>query len=923
MASTTLQEQEITPHWHALDVQAALERAQSTEQGLTDKEAARRLEIWGPNALPQKKGESIPVLLWRQINSPLIWVLILASAIAMALGKVTDGIVVLAVVVVNALIGFVQEWRAGRAIAALAEMVPENAVVIRDGQQRTLPVSRLVPGDIVLLAAGDRVPADVRLLAVKGLQVEEAALTGESVPVFKQIAPVDTDALVGDRVCMAFNGSLVTAGTGRGLVVATGPRTELGRISTLMEQTTEIQTPLTRDLGLLGRNITIAIGTVSLILFALGMLRATLQGTPFGLAVRDTLFFSISLAVGAIPEGLPAIVTISLAIGVQRMAARHAIIRHLPAVETLGSATVICSDKTGTLTRNEMTVEEVWTPQGRCRITGTGYVPEGEFLREGEPGNTVPEDVRAALEVAALCNDSSITFRSGRWQISGDPTEAALVVAARKAGIDVEALRRDVPRQDEIPFDSDAKFMATLHPYREGGARILLKGAPEVIVARSTRLAGGQPVNPEQIAVEVERMAKEGMRVLALAEKRASDPENLYPEDVAEGLTLVALVGMIDPPRPEAIEAIRACHEAGIAVKMITGDHRGTAEAIGRQLGLRSDRPAITGVELAQLELETLQEVAEHTAVFARVAPEHKLRLVQALQARGHVVAMTGDGVNDAPALRQADIGVAMGITGTSVAKEASALVLTDDNFASIAAAVEEGRRVYDNLVKSLVFILPTNLGLALILIFSALFFPHHLNNGELLLPIQPTQLLWINLVASVSLALPLALEKAEDDVMRRPPRSPDQSILSRFVVIRTAIAAVLMALGSIALFFWEYRQTMQTGDLTRVLPQTETMVVTAVIMFQIFYMLECRSLRRNVFQIHPFSNPWVWVGIGVLLLLQALFIYTPLMNRAFESAPISWADFGLAALTGAIILPVMAFEKWLHTRGQLPLVDR
>jgi Ca2+-transporting ATPase len=909
-----------TAPWHALATDAALERAQSLERGLTEAEVALRRAQYGPNVLEQQSGESLLSLLWRQINSPLIWVLIGAASLAVALGKVTDGLVVLSVVVLNALIGFVQEWRASRAIASLAGMVPENAIVLREGRQRAVPVSELVPGDIVLLAAGDRIPADVRLLSLKGLQVEEAALTGESVPVPKITTPVGGEAALGDRLCMAYSGSLVTSGTGIGLVVATGSQTELGRISNLMHQTTELQTPLTRNLGTLGRYITLAIGIVALLLFIIGMLRATGHGLATGQAARDTLLFAISLAVGAIPEGLPAVVTIALAIGVQRMAARRAIIRHLPAVETLGSTTVICSDKTGTLTRNEMMVVAVWTTEGLCRVSGVGYEPKGAFLFNGTERATPPSAVHHALEIAALCNDAAVHAQKGQWQIVGDPTEAALVVAAEKAGIDTAALREAQTRLDVIPFDSETKFMATLHAGTNGARRVLLKGAPEVVLARCRTFADGTPIDAADVLREVEQLAQEGMRVLALAEKPWTHSEDvLETADAAHDFALAGLVGMIDPPRPEAIAAIQRCHEAGIVVKMITGDHHATAQAIGQQLGLASETPALTGSALNAMNAQELREAARQTAVFARVAPEHKLQLVQALQSEGHVVAMTGDGVNDAPALKQADIGVAMGITGTSVSKEAAALVLTDDNFASITAAVEEGRRVYDNLIKSLAFILPTNLGLALILTCAVLFFPFDPATNNLLLPMQPAQLLWINLVATVSLALPLAFEKAEADVMRRPPRAPDQPILSQFLVIRTLLAALLMTAGAVGLFYWEYQTALREGTLAEVLPKTETMVVTSVILFQIFYLLECRSLRRSVLQIGLFSNPVVFLGIGALLVLQGFFIYLPFLNRVFGSAPIHLGDILMAALVGIIILPVVAFEKWLRARGKLP----
>ncbi len=697
--------------WHALPVEEAAADVGSGPDGLSAGEAGQRLASVGPNVLERRSAEGPLTILWRQINSPLIWVLLAASLLAVAVGKVTDGLVVLAVVVLNSLIGFLQEYRANRAIEALRGMVPENVVALRDGRRTTVPAADLVPGDVVLLASGDKVPADLRLIAAKTLRVEEAALTGESVPVEKAVRPVGEDAPIGDRTSMAYAGTLVAYGTGSGLVVATGGRTELGRISTLLQQAVALETPLTKALARIGKLITLAIVAAAAVMLAIGLARATAAGVALAEAARETLVFAIALAVGAIPEGLPAIVTIALAIGVQRMASRRAIIRKLPAVETLGSTTVICSDKTGTLTRNEMTVLEVWTPgEGACRVEGVGYAPVGGFRPDAaQEFGPAPQAVRGLLDDAVLCNDAALHQADGAWTISGDPTEAALVVAARKAGIDAEEARARSPRLDAIPFESENQFMATLHA-QGGAARLVVKGAPEVIL----RLCAGTPGQPDAAAVhrEVERLAGEGMRVLALAHKPWDDAaRELGLADVAGGLRFAGLVGMIDPPRPEAIAAVRACRQAGIAVKMITGDHLATARAIGAQLGLDGTQGALTGAALAELDDEALRRAIATTAVFARVAPEHKLRLVRALQDMDNVVAMTGDGVNDAPALRQANIGVAMGITGTSVSKEAADMVLTDDNFASIVAAVEEGRRVYDNLIKSLAFVLPTNLG--------------------------------------------------------------------------------------------------------------------------------------------------------------------------------------------------------------------
>jgi Ca2+-transporting ATPase len=646
-----------------------------------------------------------------------------------------------------------------------------------------------------------------------------------------------------------------------------------------------------------------------------GTLRTTAEGVSLSDALTESAVFAISLAVGAIPEGLPAIVTVALAIGVRRMAARRAIVRKLPAIETLGSTTVINSDKTGTLTRNEMTVQSLVIGGSRVSVSGVGYEPVGGFAEGDAPLEATPEAARELLLDAALCSDATLEHTDGRWEITGDPTEAALVVAAEKAGIDVVRARVEHPRTDAIPFESENQFMATLNTLPDGRLRLIVKGAPEVVAARSVASADG-PLDAEAIHREVEAMAEGGMRVLGLAVREwKGDPGELGLDDAA-GLTFVGLVGMIDPPRTEAIEAIEACHRAGIAVKMITGDHRLTAAAIGRELGLLADEPAITGAEIEQMDDTELRRAVSRTNVFARVAPEHKLRLVRALQEEGHVAAMTGDGTNDAPALKQANIGVAMGITGTSVSKEAADIVLTDDNFATIEAAVEEGRRVYDNLVKSLAFVLPTNLGLALILMFAIMFFPFDEITQELLLPIQPIQILWINLVASVALAVPLAFEVAEPDVMLRPPRDPSASPLSRFVIVRTVLVAILMAAGAIALYAWEYTTQLDAGvSHALAITDAQTMAVTTVIFFQIFYVLNCRSLRGSIRELGAFSNRAVFIGIGVLVMLQLAFVYTAVMNAIFDTAPLTWGQVGLAALVGATILPVISLEKAIRRR--------
>ncbi len=904
--------------WHSVPAAEALERLETGAGGLSRAEAAARLRRHGPNTLPRRKPEGPLTLLWRQVNSPLIWVLVASSGVAVAMGKVLDGAVVFGVIVLNTLIGFVQELRAGRAIEALGRMVPETATAVRDGARVSVPAAELVPGDVVALQSGDRVPADMRLLEARSLMVEEAALTGESVPAEKRVQPAAAEATVGDRHSMVFGGTLVTFGTATAVVVSTGAETELGRISDMLEEATDLDTPLTRALKVVASWITIAIVVVALVMLVLGTLRLTGQGLLLATALQDAMLFAIALAVGAIPEGLPAIVTIALAIGVQRMAARRAVIRKLPAVETLGSTTVICSDKTGTLTRNEMTVQALWTPRRRLEVTGVGYEPRGELVEEGRRPPETPADARRLLLDAALASDATVSERDGHWQVAGDPTEGALVVAAAKLGVDVTAERRRHPRLDAIPFESERQFMATLHATPEGGRRVILKGAPEVVLARCATVAAGVAVDRDAVLAEVERMAGRGMRVLAVAAKdAAAATAELEDADADAGFELVGLEGMIDPPRPEAVAAVAACRDAGIAVKMITGDHVGTARAIGRELGLEGTRAALTGVELERLDEPGFREAARQVGVFARVAPEHKLKLVRALQAERQVVAMTGDGVNDAPALKQADIGVAMGITGTAVSREAAEVVLTDDNFATIVAAVEEGRRVYDNLVKSLAFVLPTNLALALILASAVLIFPFDATTGELLLPMQPTQLLWINLVATVALALPLAFEAKEPNVMRRPPRRPEEPILSPFVLARTAVVTVLIAASAIALFLYEYLGELGRGVAPHTaLAEAQTMTVTTVILFQVFYLLNCRSLKDSILKIGLFSNPAVYLGILVMALLQLAFVYSEPLQWLFGTAALNADAWVKSILAAVVVLPVITVEKALRRRA-------
>ncbi|MBS0356138.1 MAG: HAD-IC family P-type ATPase [Proteobacteria bacterium] len=876
------------PGWHARSHQEAFATFQSSPlDGLTEEVAAERLGIHGPNRIDSRPGRGAVLRFALQFHQPLIYILLASGAIAAFLHEWADAGVIFGVVLVNALIGFIQEGRAEDALAALARSVASEVTVLRAGQRRRLPAVELVPGDVVWLAAGDKVPADLRLFDTRALQITEATLTGESTAVGKGVEPVPADSGLAERSCMAFAGTLVVAGQAAGLVVATGRGTETGRIADMLEQADTLATPLTRAMARFSNALLVLI----LALAALGFVVGSLRGEPW----LDMLMAAVALAVGAIPEGLPAAVTVTLAIGVARMARRRAIIRRLPAVETLGSTTVICSDKTGTLTENQMTVRAAFAGSQRYDFSGDGYSPRGAVSANGTGLAEPPAALRELLLAGVLCNDAGLREEEGGdWQITGDPTEAALLVAARKAGFDEEALGTAMPRLDEIAFDSARQFMATLHR-SDGGCVVMLKGAPEVVLRRCTNMRdsdGGMVPLDAQAVHEVARgMATEGLRVLAFA-CLSTAAETLDETALADGLCFLGLQAMLDPPRQAAIGAIRACHRAGITVKMITGDHAVTALAIARQLGLVEEGArALTGRELARLDADGLRGVVRDVHVFARVEPEQKLRLVRALQANGEVVAMTGDGVNDAPALKAADIGVAMGGGGTEVAKEAAAMVLTDDNFASIEAAVEEGRGVYDNLVKFIIWTLPTNFGEGLVILFAVL--------AGVTLPITPLQILWINMTTAVLLGLALAFEPIQGDVMGRPPRPPGTPIVDRLLVRRIVLVGALLLMASFGLF-------LRWRGLGATLEEARTVAVNVFVAGEIAYLFNCRNLRGPFWRCGWFSNLWFWAGIAVMVALQGLFTWLPAMNRVFASAPppvAAWAEIAAAAVLIALVV--------------------
>jgi magnesium-transporting ATPase (P-type) len=893
------------PPWHALSIDEVLTELQTTRTGLSEEEARRRFEEYGPNLLLQEKKESSLARFLRQFNSILIYILLAAALIAALLGELIDMGVILAVVLIIAVIGYIQEGRAERALESIRRMLSLDARVRRTGRTRTIPAAELVPGDLVLLKAGDKAPADLRLTAAKEVQVEEAVLTGESEPVRKSMAPVAPEAAVGDRLCLVFSSTVVTSGNLEGIVVGTGQQTEIGRIGQLVAEVQERTTPLLRKIDAFGRWLAAAILVLGAGVFA------------FGLLVRDygwseMLMMVVSLAVAAIPEGLPAVMTITLALGVQTMARRHAIIRRLPAVETLGSVTVICSDKTGTLTRNEMMVQAVVTAEHRYEVSGLGYDPHGTISVEGtEITREVIFEKRPELQelarAAILCNDSALEWQEGQWRVHGDPTEGALLALGGRVGFTRDFEEKERPRTDVIPFESEHRFMATLHHDHEGHGFIYVKGAPERLLemcSSQRRRGRDEPLASEFWHQAAAALAGRGQRVLATACKfTAQEHRDLNFTDV-ENLTLLGLFGIADPPRPEAIEAVQACTAAGIKVKMITGDHGRTAEAIAGQMGICTTDcgGALTGAELEAMPDDELRRQVTRVAVFARSSPEHKQRLVKALQAGGEIVAMTGDGVNDAPALKRADIGVAMGIKGSEAAKDAADMVLADDNFATISRAVAEGRTVYDNLKKTILFVLPTNGAQSLAVISAVLF-------AFAVMPVTPLQILWVNMVVSVTLGMALAFEPAERDVMKRPPRPPEEPILSGHLLWRIVFVSAII--GSLVL--WLFLRQLEAGASTE---RARTLAVNALVAGQLFYLFNSRFLGRSSFTPNGLlGNRHALVAAFVLIILQLIFTYAPPFQLWFETVGLSWLEWLQAAGVGVAVFVLVELEKALMRR--------
>ncbi len=882
--------------WHSEsidDVEAAFD---TSKTGLSRQDAEERLSTYGPNKLPSQHQTGALKRLLKQFQNVLIYILLVAAGATALLQEWLDMAVILGVVVVNAVIGFIQEGKAERALDAIRNMLSPSATVLRNGKKQEIDATDVVPGDIVHLRSGNKVPADLRVTKSHNAQVDEAILTGESNPANKQTDPVAEDEALGDRQSMVYSGTIVTRGQIEGIAVTTGKDTEIGKISAMVSRVESLQTPLLRRIETFGRYLALTILLLSGLMFAIGTLVLDQPAAKLFLSV-------ISLAVAAIPEGLPAIMTITLALGVQRMARRHAIIRRLPAVETLGSVTVICADKTGTLTRNEMTVTEIVTADARYSVSGDGYEPEGTFRKADQ--EISPEDDDGLMELARgglLATEAGLTQEDDRWMIQGSPTEGSMVVLARKAGLEREAEQKQRPRLEMLPFESERKYAAALHKQGEKKHVIYVNGAPERIVELCSSARSGNEstsLDKDHWLQHEKKLAEKGLRVLAIARKDA-DSESLHP-DMIEDLTLLGLVGMLDPPREEAIHAVKQCHRAGIRVKMITGDHVLTARSIAAAMGIGDGENAIPGKDLEDVEGEALQRLVEEDDVFARSSPEHKLKIVDALQGEHQVVAMTGDGVNDAPALKRADIGVAMGIKGSEAAKEASEMVLTDDNFATIERAVEEGRTIYDNLIKTILFLLPTNGAQSLVVIGSLLFLFDSMVT-------TPVQILWINMVTAVTLAMSLAFEPAETDIMDRPPRAPREPILSKFLLWRIGLVSALI--GGSAIYMFQRHIDAVTIETAR------TLAINTIVVCQIFYLFSSRFFDSPSCTLQGiFGNRKVLLAIGILALLQIPFTYWSPAQKLFGTASLNAAHWGWILLAGITVFALVELEKYIIGR--------
>lgn len=879
--------------WHSVDAEAAIEQLESSRDGLSSGEAEKRLDQFGPNELEEAGGTSLLRLILRQLRSPLIYLLAAAAVVAFVAGEHLDGGVILAVVALNTLLGVVQEYRAERAIEALREMAAPETKVRRGGEEQTIPSRDVVPGDILLLSSGATVAADARLLKTKDLEADESALTGESESVAKSAEAVDEHAALAEHKSMVFSSTAVTRGRGEAVVVATGMNTEVGAIAGEMRKTERQTTPLQERM----HRLSLYLGALAVVV-ALGVLA---MGYVQGRDLLEMAMYSIAVAVSAIPEGLPAVISITLAVGVRRMSRRKAILRRLPAVETLGSTTVVCTDKTGTVTQNQMTVVRMWADGRFYSVSGEGYAPEGEI--RAETNSIDDDDARdMLLRIGVLNNDSMLAEQDGAWSVDGTPTEGALLTVAAKAGLARSGLEEEHPRQDELPFSSEHKYMATLHKFPERGKLLLVKGAPERLAEFSSHIVVGgvrrelDDETRKRVAEATDEFASRGLRAVAGAWREA---ERAAPETAEQGLTFAGLWGIMDPPRSAAVEAVELAKKAGMRVILMTGDNATTAAAIAQQAGIAENADTLSGSDIDEMSDDEIGEAIEHTDVFARVSPTHKLRILQALQDKGEIVAMTGDGVNDAPALKGADIGVAMGQAGTEVAREAADMILTDDNFATIIAAVEEGRVIFSNLRRVVYYLLTTNIGEVItFLVALAIGLP---------LPLTAIMILWINLITDGACVAALGIEPKHTNVLDQPPRPPDAGLIDMVMIRRIALLAPLMTAGTLGIFWYE----MDNGEA-----YAQTIAFTTLAAFQWFQALNARSRYQSIFQVGLLTNRWLLLGIGAAIALQVLTVYAPLGQRFFGTEALTLMDWVLCILIGSTILVADELLKRLKIHG-------
>lgn len=891
-----------------MEAEEVVKALNSSMSGLTKEEAKNRLLEYGLNELQKQKGKSRITLFLEQFKNFLIIILLIAAAISAALGEIIDAVVIGIIVILNAIIGFIQEFKAERAMEALKELAAPQTIVLRDGKEIEIPSKELVPGDIVYIDTGDRLPADIRIIEASGLKIDESSLTGESMPVKKNIEPIlKENSTLGERSNIGHSSTVVTSGYGKGIVIATGMNTEIGQIASMLQQEEEKETPLQRKLDTLGKKL----GQIIIVLCVIVFIGGFLRGIPF----IEIFLASVGLAVAAIPEGLPTIVTMGLALGIQRMAKRNAIIRKLPAVETLGCSTIICSDKTGTLTKNEMTVRKVRTNSSLYDVTGEGYNPSGEFLKNGEKIDPLrDEDLKLLLKAGALCNNSVLSYdpQKKRWFVSGDPTSGALVVLAEKAGLRQSNLAKEYKRIAEIPFDSDKKRIVTVHENPGEGRLLFVSGAPDVLLELSGfYLENGQTKRlgndkKEEFLKRTDEMANSALRVIALAYKKLDTEKiDLEADGIDKNLVFIGIVGMMDPPRTEVKNAIKLASNAGIKTVMITGDHKNTAVAIAKELGIMGENDIVlTGKELEEMSIEDLEKIVDKVRVYARVSPKHKLNIVKALKKRGAILAMTGDGVNDAPALKSSDIGVSMGITGTDVAKEASDMVLADDNFSTIVSAIEEGRMVYDNIKKVVKYLISTNFGEILTIFIGIMI--------GLPLPILAIQILWVNLVTDGLPALALGVEPAEGDLMNKKPRDPDENILSRSVLITTLVYGGIMCVGALALYvfelfsvdYWGFLATNPTAEeIDALLIRPRTIVFTVIMFFQMISVFTFRSEKTSLLKMKFLGNKYLVISVAISIALQLLVIYLPLLQFPFSTTALGFIDWALIILISLSLL--------------------